>query len=284
MKSEETNDPVRNRMSWLWIGVIGLFSIVLGYKLIVTPFNLVEFRFNDLLSLLLAIFAIALSVFFYMKANDTATLFYDNTYKFTNVVSEILGRIEAGFGERLRHLDEVQSHLRDRFDRMPFDPVRAEKKVVEDEERLKEQVEERDKLLDDLARRAKLQDEEKQKLFAKLREQEEALSNTRAELDAMRSRLKVEAVRRDHVAHGMREERSLSLRHMFERELIGSLGGYEFVAAAPSEVIQERFVSVKRELPPRIQAELEVRGYIDIHENLTREGIVELRNIARRYH
>ncbi len=40
-----------------------------------------SFSFTDLLSVLLAFFAIALSVAFYFKATDTSNMFYDNSYK-----------------------------------------------------------------------------------------------------------------------------------------------------------------------------------------------------------
>lgn len=80
------------------------------------------FPLTDLVALVLAIFAISLSALFYFKATETSNRFYDNSHKFTRDVSEILGRIEAGFGERLRHLDEGYSSLRDHVTRIPFDP------------------------------------------------------------------------------------------------------------------------------------------------------------------
>ena len=43
------------------------------------------------------------------KATDTSNNFYDNSYKFTKEISEILGRIEAGFGEKLKHIDVEKS-------------------------------------------------------------------------------------------------------------------------------------------------------------------------------
>jgi hypothetical protein len=64
-------------------------------------FDLIELDFSVLLSLTLAIFAVGLSVTFYMKASETANRFYDNTYQFTKDISETLGRLDERFAERL---------------------------------------------------------------------------------------------------------------------------------------------------------------------------------------
>ncbi|MFM2334285.1 MAG: hypothetical protein RIS91_288 [Bacteroidota bacterium] len=100
-KGSRTKD---NNNLWTWFKfIVGiLVTLLLVYKLAVSnlSFDFSKFDFNALLALLLSLFAIGLSVAFYFKATDTSNLFYDNTYKFTKEISEILGRIEAGFGER----------------------------------------------------------------------------------------------------------------------------------------------------------------------------------------
>ena len=282
MKSEDTNDPIRDRMSWLWIGVIALFTIVIGYKLLVTPLNLVEFRFNDFLALLLAIFAIALSVLFYLKANETANTFYDNTYKFTTVVSEILGRIEAGFGERLRHLDEGYSGLRERFDRIPLDTVKAEKQVSEGEKKVKQQEEQRDKLIEDLARKAKLQDEEKRELFARLRESEDALMKTRSELEIVRNELG-HAARRQEELYALRERRGFTAERIerMERNVIALLGGREFVSSAPDAALQERFSHVRHTLSSSFATELQVAGIMESDFSLSSRAMERIRHVSK---
>src|SRR5688500_16234653 len=94
--------------------VIVIFTGVLAYKIIVTPISL-AMDFYALLSLLLALFSVGLSALFYFKATDTSNAFYDNTYKFSKDIAELLVRIESGFGERLRHLDEGYTRMQDRF-------------------------------------------------------------------------------------------------------------------------------------------------------------------------
>src|SRR6185436_4120877 len=107
----ETSKPewLERRDSWLRVfatvsAVVAMFWIV--SKVQIEPLKV---DMGGLLSLVLSVFAMALSVAFYFRATDTSNTFYDNTYKFTREMSEVLGRIEAGFGERLRHLDEGYS-------------------------------------------------------------------------------------------------------------------------------------------------------------------------------
>ncbi len=98
-----------------------LLFLVFAYRLAMMPElgSLNEYRFTDLLSMALAIFAIALSVAFYMKADESSKTFYDNTHKFTNRMSEMLGKIEAGFGEKLSQLQVGYDGINLKIDNLP---------------------------------------------------------------------------------------------------------------------------------------------------------------------
>ncbi len=108
MTQNEKDPKIVNRESWLKIFLIALVAVFVVYKLAVTPmaFDFTKLDSADFLNLILAMFAIGMSAAFYFKATDTSNRFYDNSYKFTKDMSEILGRKEAGFGERLRRIDE----------------------------------------------------------------------------------------------------------------------------------------------------------------------------------
>ena len=85
-------------------GVVKAFALIaliscVCYKLLVTAFQLVA-DFPALMSLLLALFSVALAALFYFKATETSNTFYDNTYKFTKDIAGLLVRMESGFGER----------------------------------------------------------------------------------------------------------------------------------------------------------------------------------------
>ena len=121
IETDEKSQAIRNRESWIKVYVIFIFSSLITWKLAISKINLdlSDFNFTDLLSLLMALFAISLSVAFYFKAEETSNKFYHNSYEFTKEISEILGRIEAGFGEQLRHLDQGYTGLRDKVDGIP---------------------------------------------------------------------------------------------------------------------------------------------------------------------
>lgn len=114
--------------------------VVVTWKLINSDISikLESFSFTDLLSVLLAFFAIALSAAFYFKATDTSNQFYDNSYKFTKEMSEILGRIEAGFGEKLQNINEGYSGIKDTLDKMPLNIEEMKLEVKKDEEQVNE--------------------------------------------------------------------------------------------------------------------------------------------------
>lgn len=166
--------------------VVFLFVCAYRFAVVDIVIDLSGFNFTDLLSMILAISVIALSAAFYFKADESSKGFYNNTYHFTKDVSEILGRIEAGFGEKLRHIDEGYNGLNEKFDRMPFDRVAAKAGEVIKEAEIQEQEAIRQDILEDLMKRAKLADEEKQEFVEKLSQLSDELDRSRSELASFR--------------------------------------------------------------------------------------------------
>ncbi len=182
-------ETIALRNSWLRIGVIGSLTAVLVVKLWQADFTQAfsGFDFSNLLSLFLAMFSIGLAVLFYLKATETSNVFYDNTYRFTKDVSEILGRVEAGFGERLKHLDEGYTGLKTAVENIPpLDKATVKKEIEEEEEQLQKVEQERAELFEDLANRAQLQKEEKDTLFERLNTQEKELAIARQEVQILK--------------------------------------------------------------------------------------------------
>lgn len=162
---------------------------IFGWKLMNAnlKLDLADFGFTDLLALILALFSVWLSVAFYFKATEASNQFYDNTYRFTKEMSEMLGRIEAGFGEKLKHIDEGYSGIRDRFDPMsPYSQV-TEADVKKEEEEVRQKEQEQKALIEDLAKRAKLAEHEKSALFANLSQKSEELDQARMELRSLQT-------------------------------------------------------------------------------------------------
>ncbi len=276
MDQDNKDWEIRNRESWLKILTVALFSLIIEWKIFNSSFNLdlSKFDFSDLLSLILALFAIYLSVQFYFKAEEASNKFYDNTYKFTKDVSEILGRIEAGFGEKLRHIDEGYTGLRDKL--ISRDPIKAERQVKEEEKEVKIKEQERDKLIEDLAKKAELQEGEKKELFQKLREKDSSLISAKNELEFLKRRLGHAEWRSssNHLTNNMPAGMLSYIRHRVINEI-----GSDIIGASPNIIIK-RFNSIKEDLPERFIIDMKNSGLADSSGNLTEKGAKVLREIA----
>lgn len=174
------------------IVIISVLVIVFIIKIFTTTskIEISNVTYTDLLSMILAMFAIGISVAFYFKSTDNSNKFYDNTYKFTSDISEILGRIEAGFGEKLKHLDEGYTGLRDKFIPSNFtssstqlSKSEIEDQVKEERAKLKDKLIEKDDLIKDLLNKAKLTEKEKIEYSKSLKEKEILISKLEKEIN-----------------------------------------------------------------------------------------------------
>ncbi len=286
-KYVSADEKIALRNSWLKIGVIGSVTTVFAVKIALADFTQAfsGFEFSDLLSLFLAIFSISLAVLFYFKATETSNTFYNNTYRFTKDVSEILGRVEASFGERLRNLDEGYTGLKSAFEKIPFDRAQADKEINEEKEQLKkvEKVEkERTAIIEDLAKRAQLQEEEKSDLFIRLEEQDKELSNARRDLRLLQQQFQ-EAEIMDKNEEWVRQypphmRRYISFRHMapphikqiLSTEIIPRLSKNFF--QEPIDIVAMRFNKLCEQFAPQIIEELKIFEVVDSRGYLTRKG------------
>lgn len=167
--------------------IVVILTSVISWKLLWTNISLSELKATDILSILIALFAMGLSVAFYFKATDTSNSFYDNSYKFTKDMSEILGRIEAGFGERLKHLDEGYSTMSRKFDGLPYGLTKeqAEHKIEKEEEAIEKNEDERQKMIAELINKADMQELEKKEFLGKLEHKEKQLSMMRGRINEL---------------------------------------------------------------------------------------------------
>ena len=70
-----------------------------------------SFTTESILSTLLAFFSIFISIFFYFKADETSSKFYDSSYRIMKDIAVTLGKIEERFGEELNSLSDKVAHL-----------------------------------------------------------------------------------------------------------------------------------------------------------------------------
>lgn len=238
---------------------IVVFLVVISWKIATVTLTaaLGDFRFSDLLALLLAIFAVGLSVRLYIEGSKTSQKFHDDIFSFTKETSELLGRIEAGFGERLRHLDEGYTGIREKVDNLQMNPSQAKERLNEEEEELKRKeeelkrtIDERDALINSVAERANLEDKEKKSLFHELRTKEQELIFAREGFEAVKDEL--EALRIElatlkdgsQVASGVFGVESRESRHRTRELFLGFLQHVvspRIMRNSPASEIVERF-------------------------------------------
>lgn len=281
-KPDNYEEKLALRNNWLKIFVVVTLTAVISIKLWQADFGQAfsGFDFSDLLALFLAIFSIGLSVLFYLKATDTSNVFYDNTYRFTKDVSEILGRVEAGFGERLRHLDEGYSGLKSAVEKIPFDRKKAQKEIEEEEEQLEKVERERNELIESLAQRARLEEAEKSKLFERLKEQDRELSSARKELHFLRRRMvKAERADSEEIQHRI----PLSIRRHLREHIFPRLDS-EILFEAPTRILNRQFSSIIAEMPRGLIKMFREFDIVDSDNDLTSLGIEALRSMYREEH
>lgn len=270
-----------NSIPW-WVKSIILLSItgVICYKLIITPFNL-QFDFPAFLSLILAIFSVALAAMFYFKATDTSNAFYDNTYKFSQEIAGLLVKIESGFGEKLTHLDDAYKGMRDRFDQLPgrLEIKDTKKELKHEEQELKKILNEKEILINNLVNKAQLRDEEKEQFLKELRNKEESLNEAQQEMNFLRRRLIRDKDIRKRVS--INNDFDSSMINYFRLSVIPELGGPEYISKRPIQVIRKKFRRLVSEFPNEFINDLKNNSLVDDSGELTKEGIEFLKVQAR---
>ncbi len=191
-KNYKAESNPSSRMPW-WVKSIFLMmlTVVVSYKILITPFNF-SFDFPSFMSLLLALFSVGLAALFYFKATETSNSFYDNTYKFTREIAGLLVRIESGFGEKLKHLDETYKIMQEGFDKLPsrLNFKEAEKELKKEEMELQKIISEKDGMIQDLVNKSQLQEGEKIEFLNELQKKERSLIEARNEVNNLRRELK----------------------------------------------------------------------------------------------
>ena len=287
MDENRKDDKIVNRESWLRFGVISLFSVIVAFLVLVLGWRLInasvsidlaKMSFSELLSVILAVFAIGLSIAFYFKATQTSNTFYDNTYRFTRDVSEMLGRIEAGFGERLKHLDEGYSGLVDKFEKMPFDFIEARKEIAQEEEEVRRKEKERDKIIEDLARKANLETEDKERIVGQLQEKDSELLAAKRELGSLKARLLTAETETDDSPRG---DVLANIQHYIRRRVFANLTA-DFVSKVSYDTVSAAFNLERHKFSARFLLDMQKFGYVDGNFDLTQSGFSMLRAIAVR--
>lgn len=264
------------------IGTIKDFLIIaliatIAWKLVSADlsFSFDGIKTNDLLSFFLALFAIGVSIAFFVKANQVSNMFYDNMYKFTKDNSELLGRMEAGFSEQLRHLDQGYSGLSNKFDKLPFDLGKTEEKVEGKKATVKKSKKEIHDAWNTLAEKANLPIDEKEDLFSKLRQSEKQMIDAQVELKRLQRRLQTSRnINESTVMNG-----GLSFKAIeYTAKKVMRLLDPESTDLATDGELANAWSVIKGKISPIYLKDLRAAGMIDSSNNLNQKGLKFLRN------
>lgn len=276
----DNKEPKNSSILWDWVKAISTLTVVgvVSYKVYLTPINLTV-DFSTLLSLLLALFSVGLAALFYFKATETSNTFYDNTYNFTKDIAQLLIKIESGFGEKLKNLDEGYAAMRNQLQNGPYKSGEAEEtkqKIKGEKKEIEKVIEERNKIVSNLLERSQLEQEEKEKILADLAEKERELEVSQRELNRMNRRLFLDRLRsrerRDDFESGLE-------RYTFSR-IIQEIGIERIMNLSPIG-IKKRVDEILTDSSRQYIKDLERHGYYD--NGITREGVQFIKELARKY-
>jgi len=253
--------------------ILGLASAgVILYKIAISnlSFSASSLDTTDVLSIVLAIFSVALSVMFYFKGSEESSKFYNNSYQFTKEISELLGRIEAGFGEKLRHIDDGYSSIGKRLDDVLALRAKAAERLKEEEEEVESASVDRDKIISTLLEKANVSEEEKQRIRAELEEKEKELAYAR--MQVMQYRTQIQELERTTASE-------VPLDPELDRYLriTSDIIGIRHMSRAPISWLTKRIKDQLPHLPSDYVDFMSRRNLMQADCTLTSEGLLAFR-------
>jgi hypothetical protein len=295
--SNPNNRPSSSIPSWVISIILLSITGVICYKVIITPFNL-QFDFPSLLSLLLALFSVALAALFYFKATDTSNAFYDNTYKFTQEIAGLLVKIESGFGEKLTHLDDAYKGMRDQFDRLPrrIELKETKEELRQEEAELTKIIEDKDQIINDLIDKAELKNGERERILGELKSKDDAYREAQEEIAYLNRRLSDASERQswgEYVNSFMpKGDTNVGWTVLYENypdmgedniinKIIYQLGGAEKVLQTPPDILKREVRRLLIDYSPKAVKKLRLKRIIDDKGNLDIGGVEYLMRVAK---
>lgn len=257
---------------WAISFAIVLFSAALCYRLATSQFNLDT---PTLLSILLAFFSIALSVGFYFKADESSTRFYDNSYRFTKDIAELLVKIESSFGEKLNHIrsshDSIDQYIRQQSGSQHTLEKLAEATTAlgEAKEKFQEGLSEQEKIFENLLTRANLKEAEKAEIAKEFHLKREEIKSSLDSTDEIKDKIQIIKNNRN----------ALSLvRNYTVGSLMKKLSP-DFIIESTHSELASAFERIKSRLNRYFLEDLEELGFYN-NESLTNEGYSFFQKVA----
>jgi hypothetical protein len=184
--------PKYERITKLIVRSLVILSLVgfLIYKLWDIKIVITNFDFLYFLSTVLAIFAIVLSVMFYFKSTDQSNQFYNSTFSFTKDISVLLAKIESGFGERLKNIEEeYRDKGRDKNKEIKKEEQNTTEKLTEESKQLEEKQISIESYLQKKLSEKGITSEEIQLINSELKKKNEEYARSISEVESLKNQL-----------------------------------------------------------------------------------------------
>lgn len=173
-------------IAFLFVLVYLAFSFINGDSSI--SFGTKELTASEIISILLAFFAILLSAAFYYMSTQQSNLFYHNIHQFTKDTSEILGRLD----EQVKNIGGKQTELKDTFEKnytynnqngvSQQKEEKINKDLEEKEINIKEKERNFNKKIDELIEKIALE-EDKERLRTELTAERNEIKKLKSEME-----------------------------------------------------------------------------------------------------
>lgn len=254
LKEKEKHPPFLKKTVYIvasiCVVILVIFICIVVYK------N--SFTTESILATLLAFFSIFISVFFYFKADETSSKFYDSSYKFMKDISVTLGKIEERFGEKLNSLNDKVSHL--------------DKESKEMTAEIEDKQEDKDRIINELMEKANLSQEERSSYKDMLEKKDQEIELLRM----YRMRAEREAATLRHKMENLSTVPKLTMQDDSYPEPSAQLG------VSPQML---KYIVQNGELPDgvpmRVKRILKTNGIIDANGNISIENLVRFMNNSR---
>ncbi|MDN4072293.1 hypothetical protein [Fictibacillus terranigra] len=248
------DDKIKNRNSWFKIILISLFCMVLMFKVATAKFT---FHFSDLLSFILAVFAIAIAALFYSKVNE---------------IVHLLGGSAPGLLKQNRKRGHTASIAENA-------PVKSEEDLVksldEHKDQLKRLKKVQNEIIDRLLLNQDLQQEDKRDYIDYLLQKEKEAALIQMEADKVAAQLEdADESANVHISAETVTVNSLN-------DVIAVLGK-DVILGATFDELNQKVKSIQPTISQEVSESLLQEGYVDQHFNITRKGLKEFRSTAKR--
>lgn len=257
LKGELMGRPVSECL-WNCVKALSTLALVAVtvFKIYETPVDM-TLDFPTMLSILLAFFSVGLSTLFYFKATETSNAFHKDAQQFNRDMGQVLAKIESGFGERLRSLDEGYSHVRDQLASREQFIAQTREDIEVGEKEWRATKAQKDEIISGLIEKANLQDEERNSILRKLEEKDQQLDVFQAQMNDLQQQL-----------YDAKSERKMALLNprwlaRYTYQNVVKVMGEEFVRDASPDKIARQFDRIEARLDSTYINALSDRGWFD---------------------